>query len=101
MQYLDPLVPAAHRCRLRVDGTIDSLARMMVAVSVALSGTWVQREDRERGAHYALDGSPLDVIARADLAPSAIELELVGFGDAAPVIAELARRLQSRSAGPS
>jgi hypothetical protein len=98
MHELDPAAPAGRRYLIRVDGSIESLARLMVAVGVALSGSWAERSDQARGAHYVLEGSPHDLIARVDLAPSAIELDLLGFGAAAAVVAELAQRLRSQLA---
>jgi len=98
MHEPEPAAPAGRRYLIRIDGSIEPLARLLVAVGVALSGSWVERSDDARGAHYVLEGSPHDLTARADLAPSAIELDLVGFGAGAPVVAELAQRLRSQLA---
>ena len=82
-----------HRFSIRVSGSIESLAQLMVAVSTALSGSWIEQTDSDRGLHFVLSSSPLSVSGRADLAPGAIDLELTGIDDAAAIVSELDARL--------
>ena len=40
-----------HRFSIRVSGSIESLAQLMIAVSTALSGSWIEQRDSDALPH--------------------------------------------------